>query len=244
MNRNAQVFDTLDQDFGTRFVDLSRHQSRRKLDDVRLQSQVIGSLGGFKTKQSTTDHGTAFGLFGVLNDVLKVFDGSVDKNAGFVDAGNGRNERIRSRRHDDFVIGNLDAFGGSNDFVFSIDLGRAITDMNFDANLFVPVHPRQHQLFCIAVRKEAGQTDAVISRPWFFAECDDSIVLGIVKRNELFAETQTNHTVANNNDCLFIIRDHDVVRDCQLNQIRLGNQLYEYGATERLSLSNSSSRDV
>ena len=72
------------------------------------------------------------------------------------------------------VVGDLHAFVGTDEARLAVDLAGPVADMQLDAVLVVPLPPRQHQLFGIAVGEERRQADAVIGGPRLFAERDDA----------------------------------------------------------------------
>ncbi len=76
--------------------------------------------------------------------------------------------------------------------------------MQFDTNLFVPVHASQHQLFGIAMSKERRQSDSVIGSSRLFAERDDPKAFRLIERDQVFAKAKPDHAVADDDDCLFV----------------------------------------
>ncbi len=56
VNLHAQTFDFFAQRPRPSFVNLPRHEPRRKLDDVRFDAQVAHGLGGLEPKQASAQH--------------------------------------------------------------------------------------------------------------------------------------------------------------------------------------------
>jgi len=100
------------------------------------------------------------------------------------------------------VVGDLLALDGSDHLFLSIDFVGAVTDVQFDSDLFVPFHASQHELFGAAVSEKSRQANSVVGSTRLFAKGDDAILARLVERNQLFAKSQAHHSVANNNDGL------------------------------------------
>ena len=155
-------------------VDLPRHESRRELDDVRLQPEVIRRLGRFEPQQAAADHRAPLRLRGVVDDPLKIVDRAIDKNARQLDARHRRHERIRAGRQHDVVVVDLDAFVGADNALLAVDRVGPIAEVQLDAVLRVPFLPRQHQLFGVAMGEERREADAVVGGPRLLAKRDDA----------------------------------------------------------------------
>ena len=68
--------------------------------------------------------------------------------------------------------------------------------MDLNAVIAIPIHPRDHQLFGIAVSKEARQSDTVVRGTRLFAERHDAELVSLVELDQLFAEALADHAIA------------------------------------------------
>ena len=162
MHVNTEVANFLQQCLGTSFVELPWHQPRSKLNHVSIKSKIKGRFRSFQSQQSTSDDGAGPGPLRILNNVFKVFDGAINKNALILNSRHWRHERKRSRGHDQFVIIDLHTLHRSDRTSFPINVNRTVAKMQFNADGRIPFHSRQHQLFGIAMGEEIRQADTVI----------------------------------------------------------------------------------
>ena len=181
---------------------------------MRFQAEIERRLRRFQSQQSAADDRAPLRLLRVLDDGIQVFDRAVDKDSLLVEAGHGRHKRVRTGRHDDDVVLDLDTFLRPHDFLFAIDRTRAVAEMNLDVVISIPIHPRDHQLLGIAVSEEARQADAVVGGTRLFAEGHDAELLGLIELDQLLAEALANHAVADH--------DHGLLREYRLGIHRIG----------------------
>ena len=204
MHANAERLDLFHERPRAGVVDLPRHESRRELDDVRLQAEVVRRLGRFESQQSAADHDAALRLRGVVDDPLKIVDRAIDEHARQLNARHRRHERIRTGRQHDVVVGDLDAFIGVDNALLAIDRVGPVAEVQLDAVFGVPFLPGQHQLFGVAMGEERRQADAVVRGPRLLAERDDAKAPLGVELHQSLAEALADHAVADDNDVLAI----------------------------------------
>ncbi len=201
MNMDTQLLQPAHQNPRPGIINLPRHQSWREFHHVRVQAQIIGGLGSLQAQQSATNHSAGFGTLRIVDDVFQVLDRPVDEHPLMTDSRNGRDKRIRPGGNHDMVIRNFRTAHRTHDACITIDFAGTVTHMQLNADLFVPFHAGQHQFFGVTMRKERCQAHTVVGGTRFLAKSDDSILARFVKGDQLFAEPQAHHSVANNDDC-------------------------------------------
>ena len=142
----------------------------------------------------------------VLNNVLKILNGAIDKYAFLPDAGDGRDEWIRTGRHDDPVVRDLNTATADDCFAVSVDRARSVSQVQLNSNAFVPFTPCQHQLLGVSMREERSETHSVVCCTWFFAECDNPVSTIQVVFDQPLTETKTDHAVTDNDDRFRFVR--------------------------------------
>ena len=167
-----------------------------------FEPEVVGGLGRFQSEESAADDRAAAGLLGVLNDGVEVLDRAVDEDPALVDALDGRNERSRAGREDNAVVGDIQARFRDDRSTRAIDPPGAVSHVELDSVLAIPLDARYGQLGGIPVVKVGREMDAVVSRPGLLAEGDDAVVAAAVEFNQLLAEAVPDGTVADHHCCL------------------------------------------
>ena len=109
MHLNSQRFDLAAQDGAAAGVDLHRHEARRKLDHVGLESQTLQGVGRLQTEQPAPDHDPDAARLRLGGDGLQILDGAIDEAAFAIAARDGRHERIRAGREHQLVVSDLAA---------------------------------------------------------------------------------------------------------------------------------------
>ena len=104
VHTHSQRLDMAAQHAAATLVHLHGHQSRRELDDMRLQTQVDQRLGRFEAQQSTADDRAAARIARGLANGHQILDGAVDEAILAVATGNGRHEGIGSGGQHQLVV--------------------------------------------------------------------------------------------------------------------------------------------
>ena len=112
---DTQALDLLAEHPRPAVVNLARHQPRRKLDHVCLETEVADRLGGLQPEQAATDHRRPRRLARIGEDPLQVLDRAVDEDPLLVHARDARNKRSRTGRQHDGVVGDLPPLLGDDD---------------------------------------------------------------------------------------------------------------------------------
>ena len=156
---------------------------------MRLQSQIKGSFRRFKPQQTSSNDGTALRLLCVRDDVFQIFNRSVNKHTLLLNARHRWHERIRPRRHNEFVVGDVDALERLNCLSRTVDSNGTIPDVKFDSCGFVPFSASQHQLLGVSVCEEIRQPNSVVCRACFFTERHNPKAFSFIESDQLFAES-------------------------------------------------------
>ena len=97
------------QHLAAALVDLQRHQPWRELDDVGFEAEQLQRVGRFEAEQATADDRADRFALRCGADRVEVVEGAVHEHAGQVAARDRRNERRRTRRQDQRVVGDIAA---------------------------------------------------------------------------------------------------------------------------------------
>ena len=171
-------------------------------------------LGGLQAQQAAANDGGALDvvLLGVGQHALQVLDGPVDKDAGPVAAGDGRDEGEGSRGHDGHVVVDGAARGAGDGLGVGVDGDGLVVEVELYAVVLVPLraaflvegagHGDGGRIARLEVR---GELDAVVGGARLLAEGGQGAALVAVEVDDVLHQPLPHHAVADHHH-LFLFR--------------------------------------
>ncbi|MNQ37592.1 hypothetical protein D3C85_511420 [compost metagenome] len=201
MHAHAQRFDAGLQRGAAGFVELHRHQARRKLHNVRFQVQRLEGVGGLQPQQAAAHDHAAPRAAGGLADQVQVVDAAIHQARRAFGPGDGRHEGIGAGGQHQFVVGGA-AAGGDHLLLVAVDLQHRLAQVQGQALLFVQRGLAQRHRLGIAPVQVFGQVDAVIGAAGLLAEDVDAIARERAAGDQLLDAMVAHHAVADDNQRL------------------------------------------
>src|SRR5436189_1719165 len=102
-----------------------------------FNSEIDHRFGSLQSQQTATDYCTSFHCWSISADQFKVLDGTINENALFFDAWDGRYKCRRTRCQDQYVIRNFKTVERFYLFIDAVNMLNGVAQMKI--NIVIPV---------------------------------------------------------------------------------------------------------